>query len=436
MGEMKWQKHERMGEHYFHLTHASGLRIYVMPKKLSTVYALFATKYGSIDNIFVPGESGEEVTVPDGIAHFLEHKMFENEDGEDTFAKYARFGGNANAYTSFDKTAYLFSATEQVYDNLRVLLTFVTHPYFTPQNVQKEQGIIGEELRMYLDEPGQKIFYNLLEAMYQNHPCRRNIGGTIESIAAITPEILYQCYQTFYRLDNMVLVVCGDVTPEKVLQIADEVLPKQEKTALPVQRRYPEEPRAVVRDLVVDYADIAQPLLYVGIKDNDVPDTPAKRSKKAAAVDVLLEMLFGKSSALYNDLYENGDVLAMRSYYEMSETYAYACIYALCDDPMKVRDRICACFAQAQKQGLDKRAFLRAKRMLYAQDVTAFDSTEEMATACMDAVLDGYDIFDEIDDMAQVTMEDVEKVLNAMFVSTQTSASVLYPYAQKETPHA
>ena len=139
---------------------------------------------------------------------------------------------------------------------------------------------------------------------------------------------------------------------------------------------------------------------------------------------------------MYNDLYENGDVLAMRSYYEMSETYAYACIYALCDDPMKVRDRICACFAQAQKQGLDKRAFLRAKRMLYAQDVTAFDSTEEMATACMDAVLDGYDIFDEIDDMAQVTIEDVEKVLNAMFVSTQTSASVLYPYAQQEAPQA
>ena len=211
-------------ERYYHIEHKSGLNIYVIPKKMSTSYALFATRYGGRDNCFRLEGEAEYTRVPDGIAHFLEHKLFESEDGTDTFERFARLGANANAYTTTDMTAYEFSCTENFDECLSVLLDFVTHPHFTDENVQKEQGIIAQEIRGGEDNPFRRVYYDMLNLLYQKDNVRIEVAGTVASIARITPEYLYRCYNTFYQLSNMALVVCGDVEYEKVISIADEQL--------------------------------------------------------------------------------------------------------------------------------------------------------------------------------------------------------------------
>ena len=207
---------KRVGDTYYKLEHPSGLTVFIYPKENSnSTYAVFGTKYGSVDNQFRRSDEDTVHTVPEGIAHFLEHKLFESEDG-DAFARYAKTGASANAYTSFDMTCYLFSCTENVEASLEILLDFVQSPYFTEQTVQKEQGIIGQEIRMYDDDPQWRVMFNLLGALYHTHPVKIDIAGTVESISHITPELLYQCYHTFYDLHNMALCVAGNIDKETV----------------------------------------------------------------------------------------------------------------------------------------------------------------------------------------------------------------------------
>ncbi len=205
-----------IGESYIKAVHPSGLKIYILEKpQYNSAYAVFGTKYGSIDTCF--SVNGEKTQVPEGIAHFLEHKLFESEDG-DAFTKYAATGAYANAYTSFDRTCYLFSCSDRFYDNLGILLDFVQSPYFTAETVQKEQGIIGQEIRMYDDSPDWRVMFNMLLAMYKNHPVRIDIAGTVESIAEIDDKLLYKCYNTFYNPSNMFICIAGNVNSEKVLR--------------------------------------------------------------------------------------------------------------------------------------------------------------------------------------------------------------------------
>ncbi len=228
MNKIKEVKSALLGDKYYRINHSSGLTIYLFPKKgYNSKYAIFGTRYGSVNNAFSL-DGGKVKKVPDGIAHYLEHKMFECEDG-DAFLKYAKTGANANAYTSFDKTCYLFSCSDNFNQSLEILLDFVQRPYFTKETVAKEQGIIGQEIRMYDDSAEWRVMFNMLENMYHNHPVQLDIAGTVESIAEITPELLYDCYYTFYNLNNMVLCVAGDLTPEDILETADKLLKPCEK---------------------------------------------------------------------------------------------------------------------------------------------------------------------------------------------------------------
>ena len=229
MSEIIMREDKSIGERYYYTKHKSGLDIYVVPKKFRTSYALFSTKYGAADNCFKLEGDKDFVKVPDGIAHFLEHKMFENEDGSDTFERFAKYGADANAFTSSEMTAYLFSCTSHYDENLEILLDYVTKPYFTPQTVAKEQGIIGQEIKMGEDNPSRARYYNTMEALYADSQIKINVAGTVESIAEITADLLYSCYRTFYNLSNMVLVTSGDITMEQVLAVADKVLPMQEE---------------------------------------------------------------------------------------------------------------------------------------------------------------------------------------------------------------
>ena len=212
------------GDKCNYIKHPSGLDIYICEMNgFSTTEALFGTKYGSINTMFKTKADKEYTVVPEGIAHFLEHKLFENEDC-DAFAQYAKTGANANAYTSFDRTCYLYSCSDNYLESLKILLNFVQNPYFTQETVDKEQGIIGQEIKMCNDNPGWKVLFNMLQGMYHSHPVRIDIAGTIESIAKIDAELLYKCYNTFYNLHNMVLVLAGNVRTNDVLSVADELL--------------------------------------------------------------------------------------------------------------------------------------------------------------------------------------------------------------------
>ncbi len=241
---MKEMKSVELGEKYYEIDHKSGLKIFVMPKEnYSSTYAVFGTRYGSIDTKFKRSDSDCWTTVPEGIAHFLEHKLFESED-LDAFTRYAKTGASANAYTSFDKTCYLFQCSDNFEASLEILLDFVTHPYFTKETVEKEQGIIGQEITMYYDVAGWMSTFNLLKLLYHNHPVRIDIAGTVESIAQITDKLLYDCYNTFYNLHNMCLAVVGNVDPEQVLSVCDRML----ETAQPleIERSFEDEPREIV----------------------------------------------------------------------------------------------------------------------------------------------------------------------------------------------
>lgn len=243
MDLIKEVKSERLGDKYYEIKHPSGLKIFVYPKERNnSTYAVFGTRYGSIDNCF--RVNGETHRVPAGIAHYLEHKLFESADG-DAFARYAKTGASANAYTSFDMTCFLFSCTENVYDSLEILLDFVQSPYFTEQTVQKEQGIIGQEIKMYEDDPQWRVLFNLLESLYRTHPVKTDIAGTVESIAQITPELLYECYHTFYNLNNMVLSIAGDVDLNRILQLCDRMLKPSKPVA--VERIFDPEPDEIVK---------------------------------------------------------------------------------------------------------------------------------------------------------------------------------------------
>ena len=235
-----------IGESYVKAVHSSGLKIYILEKpQYNSCYAIFGTKYGSIDNCF--SVNGEQTQVPEGIAHFLEHKLFESEDG-DAFSKYAKTGAHANAFTSFDKTCYLFSCSNLFYENLEILLSFVQSPYFTEATVQKEQGIIGQEIRMYDDSPGWRVTFNMLLAMYKNHPVRIDIAGTTDSIAKINANLLYKCYNTFYNPSNMFLCIAGNVETEKILKMVEKGI--KESTSLEIERVKPNEPQEVLKPVV------------------------------------------------------------------------------------------------------------------------------------------------------------------------------------------
>ena len=228
---------ERTGEKYYYIKHPSGLSIYVMEMEgYNTAYALFGTKYGSINTTFKTKKDADYVTVPEGIAHFLEHKLFENEDC-DVFELYAKTGASGNAYTSFNKTAYLFSCTSNFKESLSILLDFVQKPYFTQATVDKEQGIIGQEIKMCEDNPYRAVLFNLLKAVYYKHPIRIDIAGTVESIAKIDADLLYRCYNTFYNLHNMVLSVAGNCKVDDVLEVADKLLKPCEDFELPPTSR-------------------------------------------------------------------------------------------------------------------------------------------------------------------------------------------------------
>ena len=417
-----------LGESYEKISHSSGLDIYVLRKEFTSTYAIFGVKYGSVNNRFMI-ENGSELTVPDGIAHFLEHKLFFNEDGSDSFERFSEYGADANAYTSFNKTAYLFSCTDNFESSLRELLRFVTHPYFTEESVSAEVGIITEEIKMYDDNPSDRCFYGMLEGMYEKHSIRRNICGSAESIAQITPEILYQCYNAFYNLNNMALVICGNIDTDAVIRIANEELSTYSAkfTAKPTNENDSENP-SVFCPYVEQRMHVSKPIFNIGIKDTDIPSDPTERLKKDTIMSILDEMIFSTSGKLYNELLEQGSISPNMSYgYTISPSAAYNSIAGEADDPKAVLNAILDHIDKLRDEGLSYNDFIREKRVIYAEFIKSFDSTESIANDLLTFAFEGSELFSYADMIQSVSFEDICEALKNAFDKDKITLSVILP---------
>jgi len=425
MSNIKEAYNATVRERFYTIEHQSGLEIFVVPKKHSTSYAMIGTRYGSMDNRFKTQKDADFITVPDGIAHFLEHKLFENENGEDTFTRFAKFGGSANAFTSFDRTVYLFSCTENFDENLEILLDFVQSPYFTPESVQKEIGIIGQEIRMYDDNPGWQSYFRLLSALYVNNPVKIDIAGTTGSIAKITPEILYKCYNTFYNLNNMTLVVSGDITPEQVIAVADKVLKPSE--AIEIERSAFDEPDTIRQKRITKYLEVAMPILNVGIKDS-TPVPNVDSIKRNVATDIIMNAIFGASGSFYATNYDKG--LINNSFYadtSFGRGYSFAAVGGSTPDPDTLFDEICREIESYRKNGLDKTEFERAKKVMYSSSLTAFDSTESIANGFLKQHFLGGNLLEIPELIASIDYEYASEIFMQMFTEDHIAASVILP---------
>lgn len=425
MTNIKEQYNATVKEQLFTIEHPSGLEIFVVPKKHSTSFAMFGTRYGSMDNSFKTQKESNFITVPDGIAHFLEHKLFENANGEDTFTRFANYGGSANAFTSFDRTVYLFSCTENFDENLEALLDFVQNPYFTEASVQKEIGIIGQEIRMYDDNPGWQSYFELLSALYVNNPVKIDIAGTTGSIAKITADVLYKCYNTFYNLSNMTLVVSGDVTPEQVIAVADKVLKQAEK--IEIERTPLDEPDHIRQKHITKYLEVAMPILAVGIKDN-TPSLGIESIKRNIATDIILYSIFGASGSFYADNYEkgliNGSFNADTSF---GRNYSFATIGGSTPDPDTLFAEIQNEIENWRQSGLDKVDFERSKRVLYSSSLTAFESTESIANGFLRQHFLGGNLLELPELIASISFEYASDIFIEMFTQDRIAASVILP---------
>ena len=419
------KENSHIGEKYYYAKHRSGLDVYVIPKKLSTAYALFCTRYGALDNCFKLAEDTDFTRVPDGIAHYLEHKMFENEDGVDTFSRFAAYGASANAFTSMDVTAYLFKCTENFGKNLEILLDYVTHPYFTPENVQKERGIIAQEIRGREDWPEVVQYMNLLSALYEKSQVRLNVAGTVESIEEIDAETLYKCYEVFYNLSNMFLCVSGDVTPEEVLAVADKMLPVQEEKK--IERHYDVEGREPAKKYVEEKFEIAKPMFLLGLKDVFSSGDAREKQKRTLTMQLITYALFGDSSEFAVDVYESGLIDQLEAdYCSVGNAGAFYLFGGESDDVDAAVKKFTLYMEDVKKNGIDKEAFELARRKKYASFVYSFESTNIAESFSM-SLIKGHDYFDTGDIIAEITLEEANALVRELFEEKYYAVSVINP---------
>ena len=413
---------KELRERLFEIDHSSGLKIFVMPKaNYKSTYAVFGTKYGSIDTCFKRSDQKEYTRVPEGIAHFLEHKLFESEE-LDAFTRYAETGASANAFTSFDKTCYLFQCSDRFADSLKILLDFVTHPYFTKETVEKEQGIIGQEITMYYDVPGWMSTFNLLRCLYKNHPVRIDIAGTVESISQITDKLLYDCYHTFYNLNNMALAVVGNVTPEEVIKVCDEMLKKSEDVT--IERVFDEEPRDIVKSYEEYHIAVSMPVFSFGYKE--ACKTPQRTVQETVEMEILLEILAGETSNLYSALFEKGLINSTFSKeYFTGNGYEAVMFEGESTVAKTVAQAIKEEVARLRKEGISDPAFESARRSLYGREIMSYNVTDDVANAVIGCYFAGYSIFDPLEVYKNVKKEDVEKLLSEKLDEKYSALSVV-----------
>lgn len=415
-------------ETIYHYRVDPGMDLYVLPRPgYEKKYAIFSTRFGSIDNRFRVEPEEEETELPDGVAHFLEHKLFEDNRGN-VFDRFAALGASANAFTSFTQTTYLFSCTANFNQNLQLLLDFVQEPYFTEQTVQKEQGIIGQEIKMYEDHPHWRVYFNLLEGLYRKHPVRRDIAGTVESIARITPELLYRCYRTFYHPANMAVFVVGDLEPDEVgLLVENNLAPRRYKPLGRIIRLFPEEPEDINCRRTVQEMVVSDPLFFIGFKDTAAGKLRSRElMRREILMELLLDIIFGTSEKLYNELYRE-DLIDedFGAEYTAEYNYGYTMVGGETRDPDLLYDRIMAALERNKTEGITAEQFERHRRKLLGSYIRRFNSLEFIANNFLAYRFRGTDLLDLPALLQEVNREEALSLLEENLAVERHAVSII-----------
>jgi len=407
--------------------HRSGLEVRINPKRgFTRKLAVLGTRFGSVDNRYRCG--GGSFDLPDGLAHFLEHQLFTKEGG-DVFERFARSGASANAGTGFTQTSYYFSCTRSFRSNLDLLLKFVFTPYFSEANVRKEQGIIGQEILMYQDSPDWRIFMNLLEALYVRHPIRVDIAGTVESIAAITPEILTQAYRAFYHPSNMVLVVVGDLDPDEVVDRVERCLAARRIPRAPrIERLVTREGRGVHRRRISQALAVSQPKLLVGFKDMEPPAEGPETVRREIEGNMLLQLMFGKGTDAYQSLYAEGLIDdSFGASYTADRGFGFSAMGGDTDHPDRLEEAIRRVIRTARRRGIRKEDFHRIRRKLLGKFFFGVNSPESTAMTILSFWMKGCNPADYPATVRSIRLEHLEAHLGRLFDARNSAVSTILP---------
>lgn len=408
----------------------NGLEVYYIPKKgFVNKYAVLGVDFGSNDLEFIPINEDKRIKVNEGIAHFLEHKMFEQPDGSNAFEKFSEFGANANAFTSFNMTAYLFSTTENFYESLTHLIEYVQTPHYTDENVEKEKGIIAQEIKMYEDDPRWNVYNNCLKAMYVNHNVRVDIAGTVESIYKITPEELYKCHRTFYNPSNMKLFVIGDLDEEMIMNTVNNANNDSIDYEKNIIRFQKEEPKRVNQKLIVDEFTVSMPLFYIGYKDTFKKMTPKEALKKEISSDILFDIIFSESGELHQELYNEGLITGpIYGGYLSQKDYAYAIASGVSREPLEVKKRVDNYIASIRNKKIDLEEFKINKKKKIGSFLKSFDAIEYLANNFLSYMFsNNINFLDYLEVLKSIEIDDINERLGEFFLDEYSVLSIVNP---------
>ncbi|CAL27828.1 EF-P 5-aminopentanol modification-associated protein YfmH [Staphylococcus carnosus] len=406
---MNKQYYELIDETVYESQMDNGLKLFIIPKKgFQKTFVTYTTQFGSLDHKFKPLGNNEFVTVPDGVAHFLEHKLFEKEEG-DLFTEFAEDNAQVNAFTSFDRTSYLFSATSNVEKNILRLMNMVETPYFTEATVEKEKGIIAEEIKMYQEQPGYKLMFNTLRAMYSEHPVRVDIAGSVESIYNITKDDLYLCYKTFYHPSNMVMFVVGDVDPEKINNLVSEHEAKRELSDQPEIVRDPlVEPNEVQQETILEEMNIQIPRLMLGFKNIPPEGSKEMFMKRDLEMTFFFEMVLGEETDFYQKLL-NDDLIDDTFGYQfvMEPTYSFSLITSSTPDPSQLKQLLLDELKSKVGNLEDEEAFELLKKQFIGEFISSLNSPEYIANQYTKLYFEGVSLFNMLDIVDSITLDSI-----------------------------
>ena len=426
---MEVKEHSNIKERIYFEELDNGLHVYLIHKPgFNKTYAAFTTKYGSIDHEFVPLGRNEMTHVPDGIAHFLEHKMFEKKD-YDVFEKFSSHSGSANAFTSFTRTSYLFSCTSDLEENLTTLLDYVQDPYFTPETVEKEKGIIAQEIRMYDDNPDFKAYFGIINNLFEHHPVKIDIAGTVDSIQDITADLLYECYHTFYHPSNMIMFVIGDMDTERIGElIRTNQNAKDYKKVPPIPRDYPEEsPYAKIKERTEEM-EIGTAKVLVGIKDVGSGREGKELLKADLIVEIILDLMFGGSSDYYESMLNKGlinDSFSFETTFEPS--FGFSIVGGDTKYPDQLGESLLETLQGTPAIKFNEDEFLRIKKKKMGRFLTALNSVEFIANQFTQYMFNDIDLFSIIDVIDEITITDLHEMAKNYFLTERMSVYKLVP---------
>src|SRR5699024_10649197 len=426
---MKKQTYPHIGETLYFDQLENGLTVFLLPKReMAKTYGIFSTNYGSIDQTFTPIGQQDQITVPEGIAHFLEHKLFEKED-YDVFQDFSKHGASANAYTSFTKTAYLFAATNHIATNVKTLLDFVQDPYFSKQSVDKEKGIIAQEIQMYNDQPEWRAIMGTIQAMFHHHPVKVDIAATVESIQQITKDDLYTCYETFYHPENMILFIAGNFEPEKMIElIRSNQEAKHFEPMTSIDRHYPEEPAEVTVKEHHITMPVSTPKCTIGIKESSSQLERDEFLKKDLLQSMILTYYFSKGGPFYHILYDE-NLIDDSFYFEttLDKNFGYSMIGSNTNHPDRLGEKVKQLLLSTQTASISQEDVERMKKKKIGQLLREMNSLEVIANQSIHYHTFGIDFFELIPAIKSLTKEDVQHLLSEWITEDRLAVCKVVP---------